>query len=73
MKKIIAIFMIIMVCSHVGNIRVQAENVTEAVDYGKEIDNFVKEYEVGLASMEVAVYNDEGLLYSGYYGYSKRL
>ena len=39
-------------------------------DIGGSIDSFIKEREAGLASCEVSVFDSDGVIYNGYYGYS---
>ena len=37
---------------------------------GTEIDAYVKEYETGLVSVGTCVFDESGIIYEGYYGYS---
>lgn len=39
-------------------------------DIGTEIDAYVKEYETGLVSVGTCVFDESGIIYEGYYGYS---
>lgn len=39
-------------------------------DIGARIDEYVKEYEQGLASCVISVFDSDGLIYNGYYGYA---
>ena len=39
-------------------------------DIGGSIDSFIKEREAGLASCEVSVFDSDGVIYNGYYGYA---
>jgi len=39
-------------------------------DIGEEIDNYVNEYEAGLVSVGTCVFDETGIIYEGYYGYS---
>lgn len=39
-------------------------------DIGSSIDSFIKERKAGLASCEVSVFDREGVIYNGFYGYS---
>ena len=37
---------------------------------GSRIDSFIQEREAGLASCEVSVFDRDGVIYNGYYGYA---
>jgi CubicO group peptidase (beta-lactamase class C family) len=39
-------------------------------DIGKSIDSYISEREKGLAACEVSVFDTEGTIYNGYYGYA---
>ena len=39
-------------------------------DIGSSIDSFIKEREAGLASCAVSVFDSDGVIYNGYYGYA---
>ncbi len=39
-------------------------------DIGTEMNAYIKEYEVGLASVGICVFDESGNIYEGYYGYS---
>ena len=75
MKKIIAMLvatlMLVMVIPQ--NVYA-AEQLTPSgiayEDIGEEIDNYVKEYEAGLASVGTCVFDETGIIYEGYFGYS---
>ena len=77
MKKIMSLFLFVCVCVMMigGNTAVYAEELCTpagiAYDMiGEELDRYVKKYEEGLASCEVAVFDREGIITSRYYGYS---
>ena len=39
-------------------------------EIGSSIDSYIKEREAGLASCAVSVFNENGIIYNGYYGYA---
>ena len=78
MKKIIAAFIsVIMAAASFGNaLTASAESVETTpsgiayTDIGSSIDSFIKEREAGLASCTVSVFDGNGVIYNGYYGYA---
>ena len=77
MKKLIS-GMIAMVCavSTLGTTvkasagEMQTPSNLAYSEIGNSIDSYVKEREAGLASCEVSVFDADGIIYNGYYGYS---
>ena len=82
MKKVItALFILSLVFgifAPVKNVRAAGleagtETTPSGIAYdeiGSKIDGYVKSIEGGLASCEVSVFNRDGVIYNGYYGYS---
>lgn len=83
MRKILAVIMTTAILFTMSTSAVEAtvikenSNTSETTpsgipyeDIGEEIENFVAEREDGLASMEVAVFDSNKTLYTGYFGYS---
>ncbi len=77
MKKIISFILAAIIIMNSFTITAYAEAGVKITpsgipyeDIGKEIDNYIAEYEKGLASVEIAVFNENGTIFTGYYGYS---
>lgn len=78
MKKIVSAFSaIIMAFSAIGStLTVKADSIKTTPsgiayeDIGSSINDFIKEREAGLASCEVSVFDRNGVIFDGYYGYA---
>lgn len=77
MKKIISLFLIVLfiVTLFVPGMKVSAEEMytpsgIRYTDIENQIDAYIEKYHAGLASCEVAVFDENGLITSQYYGYS---
>ncbi len=83
MRKMFTAIIVILLLLSMSNVMVEAavkERVSKAAgitpsginyrDIGEKIESFVAERQAGLASMEVAVFDNSETLYEGYFGYS---
>ena len=75
MKRIIAMLVaVLMLVMVIPQNVYAAEQLTPSgiayEDIGEEIDNYVNEYEAGLVSVGTCVFDETGIIYEGYYGYS---
>ena len=75
MKRIIAMLVAtLMLVMLIPQNMYAAEQLTPSgiayEDIGEEIDNYVNEYEAGLVSVGTCVFDETGIIYEGYYGYS---
>lgn len=80
MKKIVsAVLSLVMSATTISSaFKASAETAEKKItpsgiayeDIGGSIDDFIKEREAGLASCEVSVFDGEGVIYNGYYGYA---
>ncbi len=77
MKKTISLILAVIISMNLLTITANAETIEKVTpsgilyeDIGKEIDNYIAEYEKGLASVEIAVFDKNGTIFTGYYGYS---
>ncbi len=80
MKKIIAmcVAVLMLVMSVTQNVYATTTNGETQItpsgisydDIDTEIDAYIKKYEAGLASVGTCVFDESGIIYEGYYGYS---
>ncbi len=75
MKKSLAMFIVILilVMTIPKNVYASGQITPSGIAYddiGTEIDAYVEEYEAGLASVGICVFDESGIIYEGYYGYS---
>lgn len=75
MKKSLTMFIIILilVMTIPKNVYASGQNTPSGIAYddiGTEIDAYVEEYKAGLASVGTCVFDETGIIYEGYYGYS---
>ena len=75
MKKIIAtlIAVLMLVMMIPQNVCASGQVTPSGISYddiGSEIDAYIKKYEAGLASVGTCVFDETGIIYEGYYGYS---
>lgn len=75
MKKSLAMFIVILilVMTIPKNVYASGQITPSGIAYddiGTEIDAYVEEYEAGLASVGTCVFDESGIIYEGYYGYS---
>ena len=75
MKKSLAMFIgiLILVMTIPKNVYASGQTTPSGIAYddiGTEIDAYVEEYEAGLASVGTCVFDESGIIYEGYYGYS---
>lgn len=77
MKKIAAFMLSAVMAVNAFTITARADDTADVTPSGivyddiqKEIDGYIGQYEKGLASAEVAVFDSEGTIFSGCYGYA---
>ena len=75
MKKSLAMFIVIFMLGMIipQNVYASGQITPSGIAYddiGTEIDAYVEEYEAGLASVGICVFDESGIIYEGYYGYS---
>lgn len=75
MKKMIVFFtialMLVMSLPHVSYAKEKVTPSGLAYDNIKtEMDSYVNEYKDGLVSVAASVFDESGIIYTGYYGYS---
>jgi len=75
MKKSLAMFIVIFMLVMIipQNVYASGQITPSGIAYddiGTEIDAYIEEYEVGLASVGTCVFDESGIIYEGYYGYS---
>ena len=75
MKKSLAMFIVILilVMTIPKNVYASGQTTPSGIAYddiGTEIDAYVEEYKAGLASVGTCVFDETGIIYEGYYGYS---
>ena len=75
MKKSLAMFIVILilVMTIPKNVYASGQTTPSGIAYddiGTEIDAYVEEYKAGLASVVTCVFDESGIIYEGYYGYS---
>lgn len=77
MKKLISLILSVVMAMNIFGMSANAENDEKITPSGiayenidTEMDAYMEKYEKGLASVEVAVFDSEGTIFSGYYGYS---
>lgn len=75
MKKLIAMFVAVLTLILIvpQNVFAAEQTIPSGLAYddiGTEIDTYIKEYESGMASVGTCVFDQNGIIYEGYYGYS---
>ena len=77
MRKLISLILSVVVAMNILGMSASAKNSEKTTPSGiayenidTEIDQYVAQSEKGLASVEVAVFDSEGTIFSGCYGYS---
>ena len=75
MKKIVAglVALLLMVMIMPKNVYASERMTPSGISYkdiGANIDAFTKEYEAGLVSVGTCVFDETGIIFEGYYGYS---
>lgn len=74
MKRILALLMALMMTLAAFSAALAEETTPSGIAYdaiGESIDAYIAEREAGLASCAVSVFDAEGTLYTGYYGYTE--
>lgn len=77
MKKLISLILSAVIAVNALTVTANAKDTEKTTPSGiayenihTEIDEYITEYEKGLASAEVAVFDRDGTIFTGYYGYS---
>ena len=75
MKKTIAMVIVVLMLVMIipQNVYASGQITPAGITYddiGIEIDAYIKKYEAGMASVSVCVFDESGIIYEGYYGYS---
>lgn len=77
MKKLISLILSVVIVVNALTVTANAKDSEKTTPSGiayenidTEIDKFITKYEKGLASAEVAVFDKDGKIFTGYYGYS---
>lgn len=70
LTAVLVMAIMVLITCVMTNVYGKEKDVLEKSSIGEKIDGYIKMYEAGLASCEVSVFDRNGMIHNGYYGYS---